>query len=256
MKHSSNEEAYLRQAPTEVSNDDIQRLQYQVYQCNYLLKAQQQQLNGYKDLVEELYNTKKELLQAEKEVSELKQMIKQERQENVQETRLLSRKIEMLSRQQEVPSNCSSSLLPVSPLEKRVNPISHDKHNPCSVEKCMLQYKNLIDDFLEVKLELARSQSEVDYKNLELNRIQEERDTLLDILYIEQNACTQFKTHGKTNTNLHSKPSVEQTRILRTSSPENQSISSLIRSVVCLLPNKATMVTTKISRTGYQSRSL
>lgn len=162
--------------------DEIRKLRNQLHQCQYTIRTQRDQLDGYIELIEEHTFTKKALVDALTEVEHLRDLLEQERGENdmrressspLGKTVVVAKSASddaidissELSSLASTPYSCCSSLDPEHKTEHKTEAMKHSQ---------------LLNEFLEVKLELARFRGEADWKDLEMNRLKQEHEVLLD----------------------------------------------------------------------------
>jgi len=168
--------------PISANTNDLvlQRLRYQVYQCNYLLSAQREQLEGYRELIEDHSSTKDTLREAQNEVANLRNQLVQVRIDHQKEICLLSRKMKLVTNNPDEVVFDSLTYQP--PMECSGPPLTRENVST-SINNEEFKYNNFMAEFLNVKLELAKAHSDADWKELRWNRLKVEHAVLLDIVH-------------------------------------------------------------------------
>lgn len=182
MQYSSNKVKHFIQAVQPNKNElELQRLRYRLYQCNYLLSAQRDQLDGYRELIEEHISTKDTLQRAQNEVNNLRNQLVQVTIDHQRETRLLLGKTKAVINKEPV-DEVDSDQLPHQSQTTTYDPaLAHDEGISATVKKNeKIKYRHFMDEFLKVKLDLAKAHSEADWKELRWNRLKIEYGVLLD----------------------------------------------------------------------------
>lgn len=153
-------------------------LQNQVYICNYLLKAEQEQSDGYKELLQKYTKTNEAFRLAQTEVADLQAQLNHERKMNKKKNSYLRGKIKTLIEKLDRKTNDSAS----------TRSLIHSCDDPSVSEiedmDVIMEDENdinrlLIEEMLELKLQIASFQSEADWNKFRLNHLAHERDALL-----------------------------------------------------------------------------